>query len=121
MSLPLLGILAKPKKPKTEYTENGKVTAKTAKELEEAQVELQKFSDDAPVVQAKAPEVKTKAPTKPTPLLNKDVLLKAAKNAKKRDAPVTFDDLVNVLVFSIGKRWTGQWMPKRSWTVLVTP
>ena len=44
-------------------------------------------------MQAKAPEVKTKAPTKPTPLLNKDVLLKAAKNAKKRDAPVTFDDL----------------------------
>ena len=83
----------KAKKAQAEYTENGKVTAKTAKELEEAQVELQKFSDDAPVVQAKAPEVKTKAPTKPTPLLNKDVLLKAAKNAKKRDAPVTFDDL----------------------------
>ena len=39
----LSGISAKAKKAQAEYTENGKVTAKTAKELEDAQVNYRSF------------------------------------------------------------------------------
>ena len=150
---------SKLKKAQTELAEDGEVSKSTLKELEEAEVEVQKFSDlegkpkgkirvdgkfetdegmvfdpntglrdfkeeellapakdfsndmagmvakaidnaetpvkpDAPKVDAEVvyPKVK-KAPTQPNQLLNKDVLLKVAKNAKNRDAPVTFDNL----------------------------
>tara|TARA_R100001510_G_C7654328_1_gene212969 strand:+ start:202 stop:4176 length:3975 start_codon:yes stop_codon:yes gene_type:complete len=150
---------SKLKKAQRELADDGEVSKSTLKELEEAEAEVQKFSDlegkpkgklrvdgkfetdegmvfdpstglrdfesekllvpnkdfsndmagmvnkavdnietpvrpDAPEVDATVvyPKVK-KAPTQPKSLLNKDVLLKVAKNAKKRDAPVTFDNL----------------------------
>ena len=74
---------------------------------------------DAPEIEAGAVKVETASPTQPTTLVNKDVLLKAAKDAKKRDTPVTFDDNQKLIGLFNWEKMDGPMDAKRSWTVLV--